>query len=255
VKSFKLTIQYDGTEYAGWQVQPNEKTVQGMIENILKKLAPDSSRLLATGRTDAGVHALEQIACFRTDVTHSPDTIKKALNAQLPNDIVILEAAYCNQSFHPRYDANKKIYSYTICTDQIISPFLYRYTWNAHYRLNISEMEKASLPLVGRHDFSSFQAAGCAAKDPVREIISIEIRKKKSMSFMNSAIRGNFLTISVEANSFLRHMVRNIVGTLVEVGRGRIKSDDMENILGSRDRTMSGPTAPAQGLFLHKVFY
>ncbi|MEE9523120.1 MAG: tRNA pseudouridine(38-40) synthase TruA [Thermodesulfovibrionales bacterium] len=255
MKSIKLTIQYDGTEYAGWQVQPNEKTVQSVIEHSLRKIAPDSSSLLATGRTDAGVHALEQISCFKTTVKHSPDTIKKALNAQLPNDIVILEANYCEPSFHPRYDALKKIYSYMICADQNISPFLHRYVWNIHYRLDIPEMKKASSSLIGRHDFSSFQASGCAAKNPTREVMSISIKKKTTLPFMDYKIRGNFLTISVEANAFLRHMVRNIVGTLVEVGRGRIKAGELKKILASHDRTMSGPTAPPQGLFLHQVFY
>ncbi len=255
MKSIKLTIQYDGTEYVGWQVQPNERTIQSVIEKTLRKIAPDSSRLLATGRTDSGVHALEQIACFKTAVKHSPDTIKKALNAQLPNDIVILEADYCDPSFHPRYDAFKKVYSYIICADQNISPFLHRYAWNIHYRLNIPEMKKASSSLIGQHDFSSFQASSCAAKNPTREIMSINIKKKTILPFMDLKIRGNFLTISVEANSFLRHMVRNIVGTLVEVGRGKIKADEINKILASGDRSRSGPTAPAQGLFLHQVFY
>lgn len=255
MKNFKLTVQYDGTEYAGWQVQPHEQTIQSVIEEILRKLAPDSSRLIAAGRTDAGVHALEQVVCFRSGTKHSPDIIKNALNAQLPNDIHVLAAEHCDPDFNPRYDAGSKIYSYIIFNDTNISPFLHRFAWRVNYKLNIANMKKASENLLGRHDFSSFQASGCGAKNPVREILFIEIKKTKSMNFLTFKIQGNFLVVTVEANAFLRHMVRNIVGTLVEVGRGKMTAADIKKILSLKNRGLSGPTAPAHGLFLQEIFY
>ncbi|MGE5894305.1 MAG: tRNA pseudouridine(38-40) synthase TruA [bacterium] len=255
MKQIKLTIQYDGTEYAGWQVQPKERTIQGTIESFIKNLAPDHSSLIAAGRTDAGVHAIEQVACFKTSSHHEPGVFRKALNAQLPPDIRILDAEECNPSFHPRYDAKSKTYVYLIHQGETVSPFLYRYVWNVRYTLNVTAMKEAAHHLTGKHDFTSLQASGCAAKNPVREISFLDIRRMRSLRFLHFSLRGNFILFTVEANAFLRHMVRNIVGTLVDVGRGAMEAEEIKRVLSAKDRTLSGPTAPPGGLFLQKIAY
>jgi len=255
MRNIKITIQYDGTGYSGWQVQPNALSIQEVIEGCLKKIAPDATRLVAAGRTDAGVHALEQVASFRTGVSHAPETIKKALNAMLPGDIAILDAVCCDDSFHPRFDAVRKTYVYFIHLGDRPSPFTYRYAWSLPYRLDVRKMRAAAAMLTGRHDFASFQAAGCGAKTSVRELSVLDIKMSRSISFLGFRIEGDFLTLTAEADAFLRHMVRNLAGTLVEVGRGKISPEETKKILSAKDRTLSGPTAPARGLFLKKVYY
>ena len=209
INNIKLLTEYDGTAYIGWQVQPNGRSVQGVIEDKLRKIAPDSTGLIAAGRTDAGVHALRQVACFRSSVKHPPDTIKRALNALLPRDIKIVGAGYCNQSFHPRFDAKKKTYTYVIYSGRNASPFIYRYVWRVNQKLNIHRMKMASAFLTGKHDFSSFRASGCASGNPVREIMSLAIKKTKTINFLDFKIEGAFVIIDIEANAFLRHMVRS----------------------------------------------
>jgi tRNA pseudouridine38-40 synthase len=254
-KHIKLTIQYDGSEYSGWQVQPNEKTIQGVLESELEKIAPDRTRLVAAGRTDAGVHAIEQVASFRTSSGRDPAVIKNTLNALLPPDIRITDAAFCSETFHPRYDAKGKRYTYIIFNGPVVSPFVSRYAWHVRYRLNVATMKRASALLTGEHDFSSFQASGCSARNPVRNIHAIEIKRARTIRFLDFKVQGDFILIALEANAFLRHMVRNIVGTLTETGRGRLPAEDIKKILSYRDRTFSGPTAPPGGLFLQKIYY
>jgi len=254
-KYLRLVLQYDGSEYSGWQVQPDAVTIQGILEDVLVKIAPDASRLIASGRTDAGVHALEQVVSFSTASDHRPSVFMRALNAQIPRAIRVISAEYCKSSFHPRFDAAGKRYTYIISTGTDIAPFLVRYAWHIPYRLNISRIRKASTYLVGEHDFSSFQASGCSAQTTTREIYSISIKQSRSMRFLPFTIHGTFLVISIEADAFLRHMVRNIIGTLVEIGRGELLPEDIVQILFLRDRSVAGPTAPAAGLFLEKVFY
>jgi tRNA pseudouridine38-40 synthase len=255
MKKIKLLIEYDGTAYHGWQIQKSRPTIQNILEEHILKVTGENSKVTGASRTDAGVHALNQVAAFKTHSMLEPEIIQKALNATLPYDIRISKASEVNDEFHPRYDARKKSYFYIIANERVSSAFLYRYTWIVQQTLNRAFMKKAAPILIGTHDFSSFQGARSNVKNPVREVFSLNIEDLRGIDFMSARLKGNFLKIRIEANGFLRHMVRNIVGTLVEVGRGRILSHETQNILESRDRRRAGPTAPAQGLFLEKIIY
>lgn len=254
-KRIRLVLQYDGTNYCGWQVQPDARTIQGVLEEALVKIDPESSRITAAGRTDAGVHAMEQIACFSTKAVHPPHIFQNALNAQIPKDIRIVSAEYCSPDFHPRFDAIRKSYLYIIHEGHILSPFLTRYCWSLPYSLNVTHMREAAAYLMGKHDFSSFRATGCGARSTEREIYFISVSEERSMRFLQFDLQGNFMILRIEANAFLRHMVRNITGTLVEIGRGKNKPGDMAEILSKKNRAGAGPTAPPEGLFLEKVLY
>lgn len=255
MRHIKLLIEYDGTDYQGWQSQKSGSTIQDILEGKIFCVTGASSRLTGASRTDAGVHALEQVAVFVTGSKLPAETLKRAINANLPLDIRILSAEETDSKFHPRYSAQSKSYFYIIAVNTKKSAFLHKYVCDTKIRLDINAMIEAKRILIGEHDFSSFRGSGCSAKTAVREIHSIDISRHKKMNFMTASIKGDFMKIRIEANAFLRHMARNIVGTLVEVGRGRISPDTMKDILRSCDRKMAGPTAPANGLFLEKVFY
>ncbi|HAK87923.1 MAG: tRNA pseudouridine(38-40) synthase TruA [Nitrospirae bacterium GWC2_46_6] len=265
MRSIKLTIQYDGTDYNGWQIQPpdtsdyrkqkNIITIQGIIQDAIKKITGEDVKLIGAGRTDAGVHALAQVAAFRTDSKLQPDVIKRALNANLPDDVRITDSCDIDEDFHPRYGAKSKIYFYLISGSHMVSPFLYRYAWRMPHELDFEAAEEALRSFKGRHDFSSFRGSGCGAKNPVRTVMDASIEHLNAIDFMTARLGGDFIKIRIEADAFLRHMVRNIVGTIVEIGRGKIKPEDMEKILLSKNRKNAGPTAPARGLFLEKVIY
>ncbi|BCB96981.1 tRNA pseudouridine synthase A [Dissulfurispira thermophila] len=272
MRNIKLSIQYDGTNYNGWQIQPSEIsdlrfeianykkkkdiiTIQGIIQSTIKKITGEDAKVIAAGRTDTGVHAIEQIASFKTSSHLSADVIKRALNAVLPYDIRILDACDAADDFHPRYNAKSKTYVYIISNSAIISPFLYRYAWKIPHNLDIEKMKTASEFLKGRHDFSAFRASGCGAKNPVRTILNISIERLNAIHLFDMHLSGNFLKIRLQADAFLRHMVRNIVGTLVEIGKGKIEPEDIKKIINSKKRNLAGPTSPAKGLFLEKVFF
>jgi len=257
VRNIVLAIQYDGTNYNGWQIQsaPKTVTIQGVLQNAVHKITGEFTRVTGAGRTDAGVHAVCQIASFKTSSGLETDIIQKALNANLPDDIRILKAEDKDMAFNPRFKAKSKIYSYLISNAKIDSPFLRRYSWNIRYELDIDEMISSVQYLIGSHDFSSFRGSGCGARDTVRTIFSVSIENYRSMEFMTFLLAGNFIKITVEADSFLRHMVRNIVGTVFEIGRKRWKAEDMKNILLAANRTLAGRTAPARGLFLERINY
>lgn len=255
MKKIGLLLEYDGSAYHGWQVQKDAQTVQGVLEECIFRVTGQHSPLIGASRTDARVHALGQVAAFRTASRLDTATIKRALNALLPRDIRVLSASEAQDAFHPRNDALMKRYFYMISNQRATSAFLSRYAWEVPQALNISLMESASQTLVGRHDFASFMGAGSDVADTVREIYALTIEKMDWVTFMTSSLQGNFLKITVEANGFLRHMVRNIVGTLIEIGRGRIPSSAMTAILESRKRNNAGRTAPAHGLFLEKIEY
>lgn len=255
MRKIKLIIEYDGTAYKGWQIQKNEMTIQGILEERISNLTKEKVRVIGASRTDAGVHAFEQVAVFRTTSGLEIETIKKALNALLPHDIRIIDVSEVEDSFHPRYSALKKRYFYIIANQRESSAFLYRYTWIIQQSLQLNSMIKESRVLIGKHDFSSFMGAGGSIKNPIREIFSINIEKLTQIDFMTVAIKGNFIKISIEASGFLRHMVRNIIGTLVEMGRGNLMKVGMKEILQSCDRRLAGPTAPPNGLFLEKIIY
>ena len=255
MKKIKILIEYDGTSYHGWQIQKRGETLQGILEDRIAKITGEQSRVTGASRTDAGVHALGQVATFTTSSRLEPRTIKKALNAVLPPYIRILDASEAEDSFNPRDDAFRKSYFYIIANQRESSVFLYRFAWLVPQPLNLKSMTEAAEVLIGTHDFSSFMGTGSSIKDPVREIFSLSIDKLERIYFMTAVMSGNFIKIRIEANGFLRHMVRNIVGTLVEIGRGRISPDKMKEILKSRDRKRAGQTAPPHGLFMERIDY
>jgi tRNA pseudouridine38-40 synthase len=255
MKQIRLTLQYDGTNYSGWQVQKNAATVQGLLEDAVFAVTGEELRITGASRTDAGVHAFEQVAAFMTASNLGPRDFLRALNANLPDDIRIIDAEKASGNFHPRYSAKSKTYSYLITRYGVYSVFLKRYSWQMGYQLNCDAMREAVPCLTGNHDFSSFRASGCSAKNPVREVTKIEIREAGSVDFMTFNFKVPVIKISIQANAFLRHMARNIVGTLVEIGRGRITPDKMKEILEAKDRRVAGKTAPALGLFLEKIVY
>lgn len=255
MRYIRLLIEYDGTEYHGWQSQKFGGTIQDIVKDKIQGITGEEVRLTGASRTDAGVHALGQVAVFGTDSSLNEDVIVRALNAKPPRDIRILAAEETDKDFHPRYCATRKSYFYIISEGRRQSAFLHRYVWNVRSRLDLDNMAKAANILIGEHDFSSFRASGCGAKHPVRTVYAADIARLEDMSFMTSSIKGDFIKIRVEANAFLRHMVRNIVGTMVEIGRGKISVGEFSRIFQSRDRTIAGPTAPAQGLFLEKIIY
>ncbi len=262
MRNIKLILQYDGTNYNGWQIQKKEKlgrhkiiTIQRVIQDAIKRITGEDVNVIAAGRTDAGVHAIEQVASFKTYSNLSKDVLKRALNAILPYDIRVMDISDVSMDFHPRYNAKSKIYFYMISNTSTVSPFLYRYLWTIGYSLDIDAIIRCLRFFRGTHDFSSFRASGCSSKNSIRTIIDISIEEADTIFFMNSSFKGRFFKIRIEADAFLRHMVRNIVGTIVEVGRGRMKPDEIENILLLKDRRFAGPTAPPQGLFLERVNY
>ena len=255
MRYIKLLIEYDGTAYHGWQSQKSGGTIQDIIGDKISGIIGEKVRLTGASRTDAGVHALGQVAVFGTASYLSPAVIMRALNAKLPLDIRIHAAEETGRDFHPRYDALRKSYFYLISTGKRPSAFLHKYIWHVRAELACDRMSEAAQALLGEHDFSSFRASGCGAKHPVRTVYSCEIKGLDEIDFMTASFKGEFIKLRIEANAFLRHMVRNIVGALVEVGKGRMSPEDFRGILASRDRTKAGPTAPANGLFLERIIY
>ncbi len=255
MRYFRLLIEYDGTSYQGWQTQKSGTTIQDVLSKTISGITDEQAILTSASRTDAGVHALGQVAVFGTDSRLQAETLQRALNAKLPKDIRIREIEERDSEFHPRYHAIKKSYFYFIEVTQKQSVFLHRYVWRVPVSLDLACMNKAAASLLGTHDFSAFRGSGCGAKTTVRTIHSITISRYDYIDFMAARMEGDFIKIRIEANAFLRHMVRNIVGTLAEVGKGRISAEEVMHILTSCNRKMAGPTAPAKGLFLEKVFY
>jgi len=255
MRKIKIILQYDGTDYSGWQVQVKETTIQGLLEGALADITGAPARVTGAGRTDAGVHAFQQTAAFSTESDHQPDVFLRALNAHLPDDIRVIHSEEASNDFHPRYSARNKTYSYVISHPGPYAVFLKRYSWNMSYPLHCDAMKEGAGYLFGEHDFSSFRASGCSSKHPVRTIIDLQILKLDSVDFMGFRFNVPLIKISITANAFLRHMARNIVGTLVEIGRGKIPPDHMKTILEAKDRRVAGKTAPARGLFLEKIVY
>jgi tRNA pseudouridine38-40 synthase len=248
-------MEYDGTRYLGWQSQKSGGTIQDILNETLFGILGEKVRLTGASRTDAGVHALGQTAVFATASGLEHTVVMRALNAKLPRDIRIIEAAEVDSSFHPRYSAIKKSYFYLISADKRPSAFFHPFLWELKTGLDIDAMKEAAVHLSGEHDFSSFMGSGCGSKTQVRTVHALDITQCRELSFMTASIRGDFIRFRIEANAFLRHMARNIVGTLVEVGRGRISPETVKDILRIRDRQKAGPTAPAKGLFLERITY
>jgi tRNA pseudouridine38-40 synthase len=245
MRTIKLLIEYDGTNYQGWQVQPQGPTIQGMIEEKLALLTGEIIHLIGSGRTDAGVHAFGQVAHFKTKSQMEVHSIQRALNSLLPPDIVIQRAEEVEEDFHARKQSKSKVYEYRILNRNIRSPFHRGYAWHISQELDFEEMKNATQRLVGEHDFSSFRSVGSPTRTAIRKVIRAEWKRG----------RDGIILFEIEANGFLKQMVRAIVGTLVEVGQGKISSEEFQRILDSKDRKRAGPTAPAHGLVLKEVKY
>ena len=243
--SFKITVAYDGGPFVGWQRQAAGTSIQGLIEDALRDLDGRDVAVAGAGRTDAGVHAIAQIASFTLVRDTSPDVIVRLLNAKLPPEIRVTSAAEVPASFHARFDATAKTYRYRLWNADVLNPFERAYAWHVLGPLDVAAMSRAARFVEGRHDFAAFQAVGGAARSTERAIASSTL----------SAGRDGLLTYDVTGHGFLRHMVRAIVGTLVEVGRGRQRPEWICDMIALRDRARAGRTAPAHGLFLVRVDY
>ena len=248
-RNIALLVAYDGTNYNGFQRQnPPSVAIQNILEEKLEKIFGDKIELAASGRTDSGVHALGQVVNFFTDGRIELEKIPLAASGVLPEDIVVLKAWEVDKNFSARHSAKSKIYIYKIQRGAVLNPFAAKFSWHIRYPLEISLMRKALSLLVGEHDFSTFRAAGGAPMKPVRTIYSADI-------FHEELFGAEILTIKIHANGFLYHMARNIVSSVVAVGRKRLCIEDFKKIFESRDRTLAPATAPARGLCLYKVFY
>ena len=245
MRTIKLVIEYDGTNYQGWQVQLKGPTIQGMIEGKLSLLTGGTVHLAGSGRTDAGAHALGQVAHFKTESRMEVSSIQRALNSLLPRDIAVRKAEEVGEGFHARKEARSKVYEYRILNREIRSVFDRGYAWHVPHKLDLERMKQAAKVLIGEHDFSSFRSVGSPTRTPVRRVMRTGWRRS----------RGGFICFEIKANGFLKQMVRAVVGTLVEVGKGKMDVEDFRRILESKNRRMAGPTAPAHGLFLKEVKY
>lgn len=244
MRNIKLIVQYDGTDYAGFQVQPDVPTIQGALEDALGRILKHKVRIRAAGRTDAGVHALGQVVTVRTDTAIPAHSLADALDNALPPAIAVSAGVELPAGFHPQYDAVAKLYSYRILNRREPSPFIGRFAWHVRAALDVEAMAAGGEALLGRHDFSAFEAAGSGVTDKVRTLERLDCER-----------HGDVIELRARADGFLYLMVRNIVGTLVEVGLGRLAPEAVGEILASRDRANAGPTAPPQGLCLVRVDY
>lgn len=259
-----MTLAYDGTRYAGWQVQPDRPTVQAAVEQAVRQLTGVHADVLAAGRTDAGVHALGQVAHFRTASQIPAEKLVAGLQHFLPDDIVILSAADAAPDFHARYHTVSKRYRYIIDTSPVQSPFLKRYAVHIRYGLDVPAMHAAAQCLAGTHDFRCFETDWPNRASSVRTVFEIGVTRAAGWSIWHQAgslfapapaAERPFVCLDVSANGFLYNMVRSIAGTLLEVGRGRWTADDVQRLLEAGDRTQAGATAPPHGLYLMEVVY
>jgi tRNA pseudouridine38-40 synthase len=245
MRNLKFTLAYDGTDFAGWQTQPGRRTVQETLESAIARVTQEARvRVNASGRTDAGVHAVGQVVNFYTASPLPPETLVRAVNAHLPPDVIVKAAAEAAQSFDANKDARRKLYRYVIHDGPVPDVFLRRYACHVKRRLDAAAMRRASRVLVGRHDFHSFET------DWPNRLTSI-----RTVTHLGVSRAGDYVWIDVEADGFLYNMVRSIAGTLINVGRGFWPESKVAEILSAEDRRQAGPTAPAQGLFLMRVTY
>ncbi len=244
MRNIRLTLSYDGTDFNGWQTQPGFRTVQETLESAIAEIAGERIRVNASGRTDTGVHAVGQVVNFYTNTHHPPDTLLRAINAHLPPDVVVSEAADVAQAFDANRDAKRKLYRYVIHDGPVPNPFLRRYCYQSRHPLDVPAMRQAAQPLCGRHDFHSFETDWPNRMSSVRTITYLAVNRM-----------AEWIWLDVEADGFLYNMVRAIAGTLINVGRGYWPATQVAEILHAEDRRQAGPTAPAHGLFLMRVIY
>jgi tRNA pseudouridine38-40 synthase len=242
--TYRLTIAYDGTEYGGWQIQPNAVTIQGKIQDALEILLKEQICVIASGRTDAGVHALGQVAHFHWKENLDTKKILSSLNGILPQDIRIKTLEHTSFKFHARYSAEKKIYHYHLHLDAVRDPFSRHYSAHIRYPLDLSLLEKACPLFIGTHDFSSFANEGNSAVNPIKTLYALKYFKE-----------GNNIRLEFEGNGFLYKMVRNIVGTLLSVASSKVSIDSIVDLFAQKNRRLASPPAPPQGLFLVSVQY
>ncbi len=267
-QTWKLTLSYDGTDYRGWQIQPDRPTIQGELQAALKRITGETPLPQGSGRTDAGVHALAQVATFTLAAPIPPDSLRTALNRTLPPAIRVSEARTVRSTFHARHSALAKTYEYRILRGESYSPFVARYVFHCLWKIDLVLLQESARIFMGQHDFLSFAAtdpdrsarggreildeeddeSGAGSPNAIRTIFSSAWEEKQTEA-------GPLWIYRVRGNGFLHHMVRNLVGTMLEVGRGQLPLDELTKILAVRSRSAAGPTAPACGLFLHSVEY
>ena len=244
MRNIKLTIEYDGTSYGGWQKQKNNRTIQQCIEEAIKLLTGEDVELIGSSRTDAGVHAKGMVANFITNSQIPADKFREAINTKLPDDIGIIKSEEVDKNFHSRYDSKGKTYCYTLVNRYEKVCIGRNYVYQVRDELNYNLMKEAAKYFLGKHDFKAFKTNGSSVKTSVRTINGLELE-----------LKGDVIKIFVSADGFLYNMVRIIVGTLIEVGKGKIKPEDIESIIKNGDRSKAGPCVPPNGLVLEKVFY
>jgi tRNA pseudouridine38-40 synthase len=244
LRNIKLVLSYDGSDFHGWQTQPGFRTVQETVEGAIGSLTSEAPTVNASGRTDAGVHAVGQVANFYTSSQLPPEVLVRGINAHLPDDVVIREAAEVGQGFDANRDACAKLYRYVIHDGPVPDPFLRRYCFHTRHRLDVDAMRRAAASLIGEHDFRSFETDWPNRMSSVRTVHHLAVNRV-----------GDWVWLDVEANGFLYNMVRAIAGTLMTVGRRYWPETQVADILKAEDRRLAGPTAPAHGLFLMRVRY
>jgi len=273
MRNIKLLLSYDGSSYHGWERQKEDRTLQQTLEEAIQSLTGESIRVTASGRTDAGVHALGHVANFKTGSRHDGDTIRRALNAILPDDFRVLEATEVDSEFHARYSAKGKLYRYVMCDGAVMDPLLRRYVVQCDRPVNVAAMQQAAAYLRGTHDFSSFETAGAPRETSVRTVSHIALFRAgpdwiwsrvaasdttptdRTSTDNPGNVSCSLIYLEIAADGFLYNMVRSIAGTLLNVGRGYWSSETVLEILQAEDRTRAGPTAPSHGLFLVRVDY
>jgi tRNA pseudouridine38-40 synthase len=243
-RNIRLVLAFDGTAYHGWQTQKNAPTLQGELSKAIARITGEQVKLVGSGRTDAGTHARGLVVNFITESRISPGRLLRALNSILPGDIRILSARRMPLDFHSRRNAISKVYRYQVYLGPVLMPHQMREFFHFPHSIDIGKMQKAARLFVGEHDFASFAKANTAPANTVRRILRCDLKKQ-----------GHRLLLTVEGNGFLHHMVRNMAGTLLEVGRGAISLENFRALFVQRDRTLAGFTAPANGLILLKVHY
>ncbi len=270
MRTIRMTVAYDGTNYVGWQIQPNGESVQAAIERAILKLTGEQISVLSAGRTDSGVHALGQVVSFQTASPIPCDGFRKALQKFLEPDVIIRDLQETHAEFHATYSAKKKRYRYVIHNTRIHNPFLRNFVWHRHSRLDDEAMHQAGQELVGTYDFRSFESHWPNKATSVRTVMELTVRREHYCPIFfesprgelpgprnggDSGHNGDFIWLEIVADGFLYNMVRSIVGTLIHVGTGRWTADDVRRIRDAMDRSQAGDTAPAQGLYLVEVDY